>query len=113
MMTMKYVCLSQADVGVMFIGPSSDSIKSMGDKIESKRIAAAAKVNLIPGFDGEVENEDDAVKIANQIGNLSIVYCLKDGHVIIINISFLKQFSKSQLVKYENISNKNRVCLTF
>ncbi|KAK2160301.1 hypothetical protein LSH36_136g01031 [Paralvinella palmiformis] len=57
-----------ADVGVMFIGPSSDSIKSMGDKIESKRIAAAAKVNLIPGFDGEVENEDDAVKIANQIG---------------------------------------------
>lgn len=40
----------------------------MGDKIESKRIAANAKVNLIPGYDGEVDDEDAAVKISNQIG---------------------------------------------
>lgn len=39
----------------------------MGDKIESKRIAAEAKVNLIPGFDGEVDAEQ-AVKVANEIG---------------------------------------------
>ena len=53
----------------MFIGPGSGPIKSMGDKIESKRIATAAKVNLIPGFDGEVADEDEAVKISNEIGN--------------------------------------------
>ena len=41
----------------------------MGDKIESKRIAAAANVNLIPGFDGEVADEEEAVKIADDIGS--------------------------------------------
>ena len=40
----------------------------MGDKIESKRIATAAKVNMIPGYDGEVDDVDQAVKIANDIG---------------------------------------------
>ena len=44
----------------------------MGDKIESKRIAAKAKVNLIPGFDGEVTTEEDAVRISNDIGKLSL-----------------------------------------
>eukprot|EP00914_Ancora_sagittata_P025642 GHVO01050787.1.p1 GENE.GHVO01050787.1~~GHVO01050787.1.p1 ORF type:complete len:689 (-),score=125.13 GHVO01050787.1:610-2430(-) len=56
------------EIGVVFIGPGSKAIQAMGDKIQSKRIAAAAKVNLIPGFDGEVENEDDAVRISNDIG---------------------------------------------
>ena len=40
----------------------------MGDKIESKRIASKAKVNMIPGYDGEVPDEDAAVKISNEIG---------------------------------------------
>lgn len=41
--------------GGTFIGPNSDAIKAMGDKIQSKRIATAAKVNMIPGFDGEIK----------------------------------------------------------
>uniref|UniRef100_K1PAY7 Propionyl-CoA carboxylase alpha chain, mitochondrial n=1 Tax=Magallana gigas TaxID=29159 RepID=K1PAY7_MAGGI len=57
-----------ADIGVEFIGPSSDSIKAMGDKIESKRIASKAKVNMIPGHDGVVEDADHCVKLANEIG---------------------------------------------
>ena len=60
--------LSQADNGVVFIGPSSYSIKCMGDKLESKRIAMDAKINLVPGFDGEIEDENHAVKVANDIG---------------------------------------------
>ncbi|ESO05820.1 hypothetical protein HELRODRAFT_188188 [Helobdella robusta] len=56
------------DAGSMFIGPTSFSIKAMGDKIESKRFALKAKVNMIPGFDGEVKDEDHAVKVANDIG---------------------------------------------
>lgn len=55
-------------MGVVFIGPTSASIKAMGDKIESKRVAMRAKVNMIPGFDGEVKDEDEAVKVANDIG---------------------------------------------
>lgn len=40
----------------------------MGDKIESKRIGTQAKVNTIPGFDGEVPTEEEAVRISNDIG---------------------------------------------
>lgn len=57
-----------ADIGVVFIGPTSKSIKAMGDKIESKRVANAAKVNMIPGYDGEVKDDNEAVKVANDIG---------------------------------------------
>ena len=57
-----------------FIGPNSAAIKAMGDKIESKRIATAAKVNMIPGYDGEVETVEDAVKIANDIGKQFYVF---------------------------------------
>lgn len=39
----------------MFIGPDTHAIHAMGDKIESKLIAKAAKVNTIPGFDGVVK----------------------------------------------------------
>ncbi|XP_028279953.1 propionyl-CoA carboxylase alpha chain, mitochondrial [Parambassis ranga] len=54
--------------GVTFIGPDTHAIQAMGDKIESKLIAKAAKVNTIPGFDGVVKNAEDAVKIAQEIG---------------------------------------------
>ena len=42
----------------------------MGDKIESKRIATKAGVNMIPGHDGVVADADHCVELANQIGKL-------------------------------------------
>ncbi|XP_071767542.1 propionyl-CoA carboxylase alpha chain, mitochondrial [Centroberyx gerrardi] len=54
--------------GVMFIGPDTHAIQAMGDKIESKLIAKAAKVNTIPGFDGVVKTVEEAVTIAQDIG---------------------------------------------
>uniref|UniRef100_A0A669EVY4 Propionyl-CoA carboxylase alpha chain, mitochondrial n=1 Tax=Oreochromis niloticus TaxID=8128 RepID=A0A669EVY4_ORENI len=54
--------------GVAFIGPDTHAIQAMGDKIESKLIAKAAKVNTIPGFDGVVKTAEEAVKIAQEIG---------------------------------------------
>uniref|UniRef100_A0A8C5EVS0 Propionyl-CoA carboxylase alpha chain, mitochondrial n=1 Tax=Gouania willdenowi TaxID=441366 RepID=A0A8C5EVS0_GOUWI len=54
--------------GVTFIGPDTHAIQAMGDKIESKLIAKAAKVNTIPGFDGVVKTADEAVQIAQDIG---------------------------------------------
>ncbi|OAF70825.1 PCCase subunit alpha [Intoshia linei] len=53
---------------IKFIGPSHRAIKAMGDKIESKRIAKKANVNMIPGFDGEIKNEEHAVEISKEIG---------------------------------------------
>ncbi|CAG0897140.1 unnamed protein product [Darwinula stevensoni] len=54
--------------GITFIGPSASAIIKMGDKLESKRLAKAANVNGIPGYDGEIRDVDHCLEIANQIG---------------------------------------------
>ncbi len=56
------------DAGVVFIGPTPQAIAAMGDKLESKRIAAKAGVSTIPGHDGEVADAEAAVAIARAIG---------------------------------------------
>jgi propionyl-CoA carboxylase alpha chain len=54
--------------GIVFIGPNPGAIAAMGDKIESKKFANAAKVSTVPGYLGVIENPDHAVKIADDIG---------------------------------------------
>src|SRR6187399_2073969 len=54
--------------GIVFIGPNPKAIAAMGDKIESKKAAAAAKVSTVPGHLGVIESEAEAVKIAEEIG---------------------------------------------
>ena len=49
--------------GAVFVGPQSSAIHAMGDKIESKRVAQAAKVNMIPGVDGEIKDAEECVKV--------------------------------------------------
>jgi len=57
-----------ADVGVAFIGPNVRAIDAMGDKIESKKFAAAAKVSTVPGHLGVIESARRAAEIADEIG---------------------------------------------
>ncbi|MGI8525245.1 MAG: acetyl-CoA carboxylase biotin carboxylase subunit [Pseudolabrys sp.] len=57
-----------AAAGIAFIGPNAKAIAAMGDKIESKKAAAAAKVSTVPGHLGVIADEKEAVKIAEQIG---------------------------------------------
>ncbi len=59
---------SLAAAGVVFIGPGERAITSMGDKITSKRIAAEAGVDTIPGHEGVIECRDHAVAAARDIG---------------------------------------------
>jgi len=54
--------------GIVFIGPNPRAIAAMGDKIESKKFANAAKVSTVPGYLGVIEDPDHAVKIADEIG---------------------------------------------
>ncbi len=56
------------EAGIVFIGPKHASIAAMGDKIASKKLAAAAGVSTIPGHDSPIESADDAVAIARRIG---------------------------------------------
>src|SRR6516164_4294090 len=57
-----------AKAGIVFIGPNAKAIAAMGDKIESKKAAARAKVSTVPGHLGVIENEERAVAIAEEIG---------------------------------------------
>jgi propionyl-CoA carboxylase alpha chain len=54
--------------GIVFIGPNPGAIAAMGDKIESKKAAAKAKVSTVPGYLGEIADEKQALKIAEEIG---------------------------------------------
>jgi propionyl-CoA carboxylase alpha chain len=54
--------------GIVFIGPNARAIAAMGDKIESKKAAAKAKVSTVPGFLGDVADAKHAAKIAAEIG---------------------------------------------
>ncbi len=54
--------------GIAFIGPPVNAIAAMGDKIESKKLAKEAGVNVVPGFVGEIEDTEHAVRISNEIG---------------------------------------------
>ena len=53
---------------IAFIGPPASAIAAMGDKIESKKLAKEAGVNVVPGFVGEIKDTDHAVEISNDIG---------------------------------------------
>ncbi len=54
--------------GIAFVGPPVGAIAAMGDKIESKKLAKEAGVNVVPGFVGEITDTEHAVQISNDIG---------------------------------------------
>ena len=60
--------LALAKAGIAFIGPNPKAIAAMGDKIESKKTAAKAKVSTVPGHLGVIADAKHAVKIADEIG---------------------------------------------
>ncbi len=56
------------EAGIIFVGPPANAIAAMGDKIESKKLAKEAGVNVVPGYVGVIEDTEHAVKISNEIG---------------------------------------------
>ena len=54
--------------GIVFIGPNAKAIAAMGDKLESKKAAARAKVSIVPGHMGEIADAREAVRVAAEIG---------------------------------------------
>jgi len=54
--------------GIKFIGPSSDLIKKMGDKIEAKKIAKENGLPVIEGSEGDINSVEEAKKISTKIG---------------------------------------------
>ena len=53
---------------IEFIGPPHEAMAKLGDKVTAREIAIAAKVNVVPGSDGLIANENEAIEVANRIG---------------------------------------------
>ena len=54
--------------GLIFVGPSANAVERMGSKIESKRIAEAAGVPIVPGYHGDAQDAESLAAAAGKIG---------------------------------------------
>ena len=68
-----------AEHDITFIGPKAEHIRTMGDKIEAKRTARALGIPCVPGSDGGVTEDDEALKIAKDIGYPVLVKAASGG----------------------------------
>ncbi|MEM9419290.1 MAG: biotin carboxylase N-terminal domain-containing protein, partial [Planctomycetota bacterium] len=67
------------DCKIEFIGPSPEAMAKLGDKVEAKKNARAAKVPVFPGSEDAVEEEDEAIEVAAEIGYPVIVKAAAGG----------------------------------
>ncbi len=84
------------DHGISFIGPTSEHIRRMGDKVEAKRTAIELGIPVVPGSDGALENIDDAMKMAKSIGYPVIVKAASGGGGRGMKIAFNETELKEQ-----------------
>ncbi len=82
---------------IKFIGPKSHSIKIMGDKAVAKETVRKAGVPIVPGSDGPIENESEAIKVARKVGYPVIIKAVAGGggrgmRIAHNDISFAKEY---------------------
>ncbi len=68
-----------ADCGIAFIGPSANSMRMLGDKVQARKIAKGANVPVVPGSEGAITDEKEALKLANEIGYPVIIKASAGG----------------------------------
>jgi acetyl-CoA carboxylase biotin carboxylase subunit len=56
------------DCGIIFIGPSVEAMRLLGDKAQARQIAREADVQVVAGSDGTIKSESEALKLADKIG---------------------------------------------
>ena len=67
------------DCNIKFIGPNPDVIAMMGDKVEARRTMQAAGVPILPGSPDPIEDADEAIKLAEEIGFPVIIKAAAGG----------------------------------
>ncbi|MGQ4272804.1 acetyl-CoA carboxylase biotin carboxylase subunit [Terrihabitans sp. B22-R8] len=67
------------DHGIVFIGPKAEHIRSMGDKIEAKRTAKRLGIPCVPGSEGGVSDDTEALRVAQEIGFPVIIKAASGG----------------------------------
>lgn len=68
-----------ADCGIAFIGPSAKAMNMLGDKVQARKLAISAAVPVVPGSEGAITDEKDAVKLAGEIGYPIIIKASAGG----------------------------------
>ncbi|MBL9001872.1 MAG: acetyl-CoA carboxylase biotin carboxylase subunit [Phycisphaerae bacterium] len=67
------------DCKIEFIGPSPEAMQMLGDKVDCKKTARAAGVPVFPGSEDAIEDEDEAVRVAREIGYPVIIKASAGG----------------------------------
>ena len=65
--------------GLIFIGPKPEHIRLMGDKIEAKRAVRGLGIPVVPGSDGGITDDGEAMRVANKIGYPVLVKAAAGG----------------------------------
>ena len=89
------------DCGIIFVGPSVEAMKLLGDKVQARKLALEAEVPVSPGSDGAIADQSEALKIANKIGYPVIIKASAGGggrgmRVAHNDISFRQAFNTAQ-----------------
>jgi len=67
------------DCGITFIGPPVKAMQLLGDKVQARKLASKAGVQVVPGSDGAVADESEALKLANEMGYPVIIKAASGG----------------------------------
>ena len=67
------------DCGITFIGPPVEAMRLLGDKVQARKLARKAKVRVVPGSEGAIENESEALKLAAKFGYPVIIKASAGG----------------------------------
>jgi acetyl-CoA carboxylase biotin carboxylase subunit len=67
------------DCGIAFIGPDPESMRQLGDKVAARDLAQKARVPVVPGSEGQIADEVEAIKLANKIGYPVIIKAAAGG----------------------------------
>jgi len=89
------------DCGIAFIGPSVEAMQLLGDKVAARKLAFKADVPVVPGSDGAIEDESEALKLANKMGYPVIIKAAAGGggrgmRVVHNDISFRSAFGAAR-----------------
>jgi acetyl-CoA carboxylase biotin carboxylase subunit len=90
-----------AECGITFIGPPVEAMQLLGDKVEARKLADKAGVPVVPGSNGALEKNSDAIKLANEIGYPVIIKAAAGGggrgmRVVHNDINLNSAFSSAQ-----------------
>lgn len=86
------------DCGITFIGPPVEAMGLLGDKVRARKLANKAKVRIVPGSEGVIKKESEALKLANKIGYPVIIKAVAGGggrgmRIVHNDVSFRSAFN--------------------